>query len=96
LGGEGRNRDRASYLPHEQVLDRMAGWGLPTASEAKAGEQAEQKVSEAKETELRGMDAVRAIISGQNYFKVHLMPRDHPCIHTSVSSAGRSELALGP
>ena len=34
----------------------MAGWGLPTASEAKAGEQAEQKVSEAKETELRGME----------------------------------------
>ena len=74
----------------------MVGWGLPTASEAKAGEQAEQKVSEAKETELRGMDAVRAIISGQNYFKVHLMPRVHPCIHTSVPSAGRSELALGP
>jgi hypothetical protein len=55
------------------VLDGMAGWGEAPASESKQdGSESKPatKKDEGSDAEPRGMDAVRAILAGQNYFKV--------------------------
>mmetsp|Transcript_3225 Transcript_3225/g.7329 ORF Transcript_3225/g.7329 Transcript_3225/m.7329 type:complete len:268 (+) Transcript_3225:3-806(+) len=55
----------------------MAGWGETPASESKqeaSESKPEAKKEEGTDKEPRGMDAVRAILAGQNYFKVLRLP----------------------
>jgi hypothetical protein len=64
------SNDQSGWL---QVVDGMAGWGEAPASESKqeaSESKPEAKKEEGTDAEPRGMDAVRAILAGQNYFKV--------------------------
>lgn len=70
------------------VVDGMAGWGETPASESKqeaSESKPEAKKEEGTDKEPRGMDAVRAILAGQNYFKVPPHPNPTSSSVYSVS-----------